>query len=576
MASYASANTPLLPVTRDSSRKPKCRFTCCIGSKAARLILLWNFAVILLYRILYNTDVVMQVNATSSYLILSSIILLFIAVFSPVAGLLTDIRFSRYRAVVYSSLFFIIKVVCAIVLAILSLVGYYSLKFFETKYKRFIFLVTLYSVLAVFLTIDITFIINAFQFGMDQLHDSPTEDSILFIHWYVWIYYACTLLTEIPWNLFFYEQFYFSLKSLQISGVCIYFFTFAIIMSLLIFSLCVVHYRKVLFLLEPAGVNPYKLVYKVTKFVYQHKVPIRRSAFTYCTEELPSRMDVGKHKYGGPYTTKQVEDVKAFWGILKVVLSIGPAFLLQTVTQSVLPAFAKHGKVFLLNDSSTEHHEVHLEGVARYILISNGLLSPLLVVICIPLYLCWIRPRIRYHVPGMLKRIGLAIVVMVLSLSCTLVMDVVVHLRNREDIGCMFDKNKRAFNHFPYHPLYQNAYFFASQHVLSAVANMLLDIAVLEFICSQSPYTMKGLLLGIFFSAKSLFQGIALSSILPFGKQWNIHPVSCGSGFYIMNVIIGLLELVLYTCASKRYKYREVNEPSNEYRYAENYYSNIK
>ena len=529
---------------------------------------------ILLYRILYNIDVVMQVGGTYSFMLVSSIILLFIAVFSPVAGLLTDIRFSRYRAVVYSSWLFIVKVVFVLVLAIFSLVGYYhSLKFFDTKNKRFIFLVTLYSMLAVFVTIDITFIINAFQFGMDQLHDSPTEDSILFIHWYVWIYYACTLLTEIPWNLVLYEPFHFSL---QISGVCIYFFISAIIMSLLIFSLCVVHYRKVLFLLEPAGVNPYKLVYKVTKFVYKHKVPLRCSAFTYCTEELPSRMDVGKHKYGGPYTTKQVEDVKAFWGILKVVLSIGPAFLLQTVTQSVLPAFAKHGKVFLLNDNSTEQHEVHLEGVARYILISNGLLSPLLVVICIPLYLCWIRPRIRYHVPGMLKRIGLAIVVMVLSLSCTLVMDVVVHLRNTDDIGCMFGKAKRVFNHFPYHPLYQNAYFFASQHVLSAVASMLLDIAVLEFICSQSPYSMKGLLLGIFYSAKSLFQGIALSLILPFAKEWSIHPVSCGSAFYIMNVIIGLLELVLYTCASKRYKYREVNEPSNEYRYAENYYSNIK
>ena len=120
--------------------------------------------------------------------------------------------------------------------------------FIKTKYKRFIFLVTLYSMLAVFLTIDITFIINAFQFGMDQLHDSPTEDSILFIHWYVWIYYACTLLTEIPWNLFFYEHFYFSFKSLQISGVCIYFLILAAILSLLIFSLYVVHYRKVLFL----------------------------------------------------------------------------------------------------------------------------------------------------------------------------------------------------------------------------------------------------------------------------------------------------------------------------------------
>ena len=338
-----------------------------------------------------------------------------------------------------------------------------------------------------------------------------------------------------------------------------------------------------MFLLEPAGVNPYKLVYKVTKFVYQYKVPLRRSAFTYCTEELPSRMDVGKHKYGGPYTTKQVEDVKAFWGILKVVLSIGPAFLLQTVTQSVLPAFAKHDNIFLQEDNSSAMHEVHLEGVARYIFISNGLLSPLLVVICIPLYLCLIRPHIRYHVPGMLKRIGLSIVIIILSLICTFVMDLVVHLRNTESAGCMFKgytgtkiKDQPMVNNFPAHPLYQNVYFFASQHVLSAVANMLLDIAVLEFVCSQSPYCMKGLLLGIFFSVKSLFHGIALTSILPFGAWWNIRSLHCGSGFYLMNIIIGLLELILYSCVSKRYKYRELNEPSNEYRYAENYYSNIQ
>ena len=586
MASSASANTPLLPVTRDSTSTPKSwgffKGTCCIGSKAARLVLLWNFAVILAYRMLYNIDVFMQVNQTSLVLMLLSVVLTFIAVFSPVAGLLTDIKFSRHGAVVCSSWFILVKIVCVLVLSILALVGYLYSNFFHSATKVVTFY-AFYLILAAFVTIYIVFIINALQFGMDQLHDSPTEDSILFIHWYVWIYYACTLLTEISWNLLTYSSYAFSLKSLQISGLCILYLIFAVILSLLLFSMCVVHYRKVLFLLEPAGVNPYKLVYKVAKFAYQHKVPLRRSAFTYCSEELPSRMDVGKHKYGGPFTTKQVEDVKAFWGILKVILSIGPAFLLQTVTHSILPEFAKHGNMFLLEDKSSAKHEIHLEGVARYILISNGLLSPLLVVICIPLYLCWIRPHIRYYIPGMLKRIGLSIIIIVFSLICTFVMDLVVHLRNTESAGCMFKgytgtkiKDQPMVNNFPAHPLYQNVYFFASQHVLSAVANMLLDIGVLEFVCSQSPYSMKGLLLGIFFSVKSLFQGIALTSILPFGAWWNIRSLHCGSGFYLMNIIIGLLELVLYTCVSKRYKYRELNEPSNEYRYAENYYSNIQ
>ena len=103
---------------------------------------------------------------------------------------------------------------------------------------------------------------------------------------------------------------------------------------------------------------------------------------------------------------------------------------------------------------------------------------------------------------------------------------------------------------------------------------MLFDIAVLEFICSQSPYSMKGLLLGIFFSVRSLFQGIALISILPFGAFWKTESLSCGSGFYAMYIVIGLLEFVVFSCVSKRYKYRNVNEPSNEYRYYS--YSNIQ
>ena len=54
----------------------------------------------------------------------------------------------------------------------------------------------------------------------------------------------------------------------------------------------------------------------LVKFAKDHSNPIRRSAFTYCENELPSRLDLGKEKYGGPFTTEQVENVKAFLGIV--------------------------------------------------------------------------------------------------------------------------------------------------------------------------------------------------------------------------------------------------------------------
>ena len=455
MESLASEKGPLLPVVQKNQRK-KIPY-CCIRSKAARLILLWNFAVLLAYQMFYDIN---------SFFISSTVLFYappftLVAVLSPVAGLLTDIRFSRAKVVICNSYVIIVQI---IILFIVTAFLFTFLNYYPHDIHVRIEIVG-YSILFIMVTVYVVFIINAIQFGMDQLHDSTTEDSILYIHWYVWTYYICSLISQINWNFLFYDIYFHNYDDIvRISGYCLTSLTFLIILLLLTVSLCVVHYRKVWFLLEPAGVNPYKLVYRVVKFAYLHKVPLRRSAFTYC--ESPTRLDVGKHRYGGPFTTKQVEDVKAFWGILKVIITIGPASLLQTVMQSLLPLFAKHGNTFL---NTTAHQEIHLEGMTRHILISNGLLSPLLVVIFIPLFLCWIRPHITYYIPGMLKRIQIALVVMVLSLICTFVMDVVVHVNNTEYAHCIFgDLTKFTdvykfveANDFPSSPpLYQNVYFF--------------------------------------------------------------------------------------------------------------------
>ena len=591
MENPRSENSTLLPSARNSLTRKGYSFLkirCCVESKAALLILLWNFAVLLGYIEFYDIKAVIQVSRSSLVIIISYSFVTVIAIFSPMAGLLTDIRFSRYKTILCSSYVIIAHTTTLFLVIIIFTTALRSKKSFDIENiqgKSFLFFFFVYT--GIFAVTYIIFIINGIQFGMDQLHASPTEDSILYIHWYVWIYYTCSLITEVPWNFLFYDSWDFeNIKSshIQISGFCLAALILSTIMLFFTVSLCAIRYRKVWFLLEPAGVNPYKLVYEVIKFAYQHKVPLRRSAFTYCDEETQTRLDVGKLKYGGPFTTKQVEDVKAFWGILKVLISIGPAFLLQTVMQSLLPLFARHGNIFLPNSNSTGHvNEVHLEGVTRYILISNGLLSPLLVVICIPFYLCWIRPRILYHIPGMLRRIGLAILLMTISLSSTFLMDVMVHVNNTENSGCMFktfsNLTPKDSDYIPdaflSPPLYQNMYFFITQHVLSSLADMLFDIAVLEFICSQSPYSMKGLLLGIFFSIRSLFQAISIISVIPFGTVWKIESLSCGSGFYAMYIVIGLFEFVLFSCVSKRYKYRDMNEPANEYRYAEEYYSNI-
>ena len=76
------------------------------------------------------------------------------------------------------------------------------------------------------------------------------------------------------------------------------------------------------FYIQKAGLNPFKNIYKVLKYSWKHKVPEHRSAFTYWEEDIPRRIDLGKNKYGGPFTNEEVEDIKTFLRILPLLLCL--------------------------------------------------------------------------------------------------------------------------------------------------------------------------------------------------------------------------------------------------------------
>ena len=266
-------------------------------------------------------------------------------------------------------------------------------------------------------------------------------------------------------------------------------------------------------------------------------------------------LDLGKEKYGGPFTTEQVEDVKAFYGILKVLFSFGVVFFLGFAADSTLHYYTVNSY-----DSS----------LVLLILIRNGLLSPLLITICIPLYLCLLRPFISCYVPGMLKRMGLGMILALLSLLATLSMDTAAVLESSADFNstCMFEIDD---------PLYHRNFdfnLFTIQFTLSALSGMLIYTGVFEFICSQSPHSMKGLIIGVFYAIRGLYQVLAALLVLPYYLRGTIKPLSCEFYFYLMNIVIGLVAVLVYVWVAKRYRYRVRDELCNVRQYAEEYYSN--
>ena len=338
-------------------------------------------------------------------------------------------------------------------------------------------------------------------------------------------------------------------------------------------SLCIAHCKKHWFLMEPSTVNPYKLVFKVTKFAWQHKVPVKRSAFTYCEDDIPSGLNLAKDKYGGPFTTEQVEDVKVFYGILKVLFSLGPVFFIKFAADVMLYQFAWHGSILKIYHSNFSHFTLY-NHPAQLLLIHYGLLTSLVPTICIPLYLFLLRPFLFNYVPGMLKRMGIGAIMTVLSLICTVAIGAWAHTRYK--VGCMFDPNSVVVTlngTVPSVGPFYHSSLLAIQSVLLSLSSMFIYIALYEFICSQSPQSMKGFLIGLSFAIRGSFHVIAAVLALPFALAMDNTRTSCGVSYYVMNTGVGVVAVLVYVCVARKYKYRERDEPCNIYMYAENYYS---
>ena len=274
-----------------TSRGTKMHTNCCkflyqrrkLKNKGAIVVIVWNYLVTSLVNYLIN-----YASDYKPYYIACSFIL-------PFAGWLADVYLGRYRVIRWSMWIMWI----ASVLATVSSVVAQMVNRYQHLHTSILF------VLLIIASVGLGgYWANVIQFGLDQLQDASTTEITAFISWFMWtnmsgantLNYVYTCVKK-EYHIF--GQLY----------VCTCLSTALILLFL----------TKSLLAKEPVTQNPFKLVYRVIKFAVKNKYPRCRSAFTYCEDELPSRLDLGKHKYGGPFTTEQVEDVKTFLRLLTVV-----------------------------------------------------------------------------------------------------------------------------------------------------------------------------------------------------------------------------------------------------------------
>ncbi len=195
---------------------------------------------------------------------------------------------------------------------------------------------------------------------------------------------------------------------------------------------------------EPVTQNPFKLVYTVVKFAIKNNYPRCRSAFTYCEDELPSHLDLGKHKYGGPFTTEQMEDVKTFLRLLTVVF-IGcsmPSMVTIVNSQNLL------AEIILDKDIATrpsiECYMNKLYANTCTQLITATILIPLYEFVLYPLlhkYFSWVKIYWKFSI-GVVTQAARIITLMALAIEATARNNYLVQNGRNSTLQCLFSEEK--------------------------------------------------------------------------------------------------------------------------------------
>ncbi len=485
-------------------------------SKGAFLILLWTILIsasIGSYITDLGQDILIKTG--EGYSFQGFIALPLIAI--PLLGWLADAKLGNYRVFKLNCFFLLIVTIYGCIQTL-----YFPMLNSNALRSTNAFIVALLSGMG--LLSNAVCIMTALQLGLDQMPDASSTNVSSFISWFVFsIFLGCWIADWLSNTLFY------CMNLSTISGISkVQLFSLFPVLCLVIICSTMFLLAPKWLIIEPKSPKALKTIYQVLKFAVKHKAPIYRSALTYWEEDVPSRLDLGKTKYGGPFTTEQVEDVKTF---LRILAMCFPIFIISTACGNIymhanITMFERIVQNLNLNISNCTSSIVYNFSCSRW---SSGIVTT--VVYEFALY-----PFIRNKVPSSIRRIG---GVALLSL-----------LLNVLNLAMQF---------CPY--VWASVLFVAT---LSGFLSVLAINGTLEFVCAQSPYNMRGLLTG--YMILLVFLSISLNNLISDFRLIKFYTVP--SIFTALSVI----GLVLYCLLARWYKRRVRDEDYNAHRVVEEVY----
>ena len=247
------------------------------------------------------------------------------------------------------------------------------------------------------------------------------------------------------------------------------------------------------------------------------------NAFTF-GESPPSRLDLAKERYGGPFTTVQVEDVKSFLYILSILLGIFGYGLLDTKSK-ILDQYL--GVIRMKNST-------HYNVMESALLIYPLTIPYCVVLFAVPLYQFIMVPFFSRFIPSMLKRMWIGLIVLLVeSIMTTLISYMINHdfgnASINEDICLSFIDNNITFeNGLQSDELTLPFYIMAVPQFFAGISIFGVHFTSIEFILAQGPRTMQGLLIGIWLINNTIYCLHLTLGSSQYGCYWEYYAVKTG------------------------------------------------
>ena len=422
----------------------------------------------------------------------------------PLFGLLADVKTGRYKTIITGVYF----VFAAWILSGLAVIVKTSLDLFPV-------FIALFSAGYILQVIGYSSVrSNIVQFNIDQSVGSSADELSAIIHWHLLTVPVVYITAQIAQCLI--EQ--FIIVSYIVSGLAVS----SVIVSNLLFK----HWLDT----TPHNINPVKLIANVLNYARKNKYPRNRSALTYWEEDYPSRLDLGKEKYGGPFLEEQVENVKTFLRLSPLLICIVGLCCVWEIRWEI---------------SDSQNKKIQL--ISWFIL--TKLLSLIVFLVYILMYQWIIYPCFYKYIPSMLKRICLGMFFSLFTLLYYVIM-----------IACK--------EHFP---LNTNSYkAIVIPQILFGFSLALIVPTFLEFTIAQSPLEMRGLMIGLWFAAYGLGYAINISGKYSFKCKSDV--ICQNLYYYVFKSVVFLIIMIMFLVLAKRYKLRVRENEVNIHLIAEEHY----